>query len=931
MKCLEIEEVRKNFGSQKVLDGVSFSFPDHGMYCIVGDSGSGKSTLFEILSGIDTSYTGEVFLYGKSFYDMSEDSKADVRLKYIGFVRQNCNLFELESALDNVAFPLIGLGNKKKTRKRRAVETLEYLGLKEKADQKVNTLSGGEKQRVAIARALVTDPKIILADEPTGALDKKNSVDVYRIFKEISLNKLVIVVTHDVELAREYADVIIRLENGKFKFEQTGEKDIKENHIITFKTSKKEKPSWSFLTWIKHSINIFKAKRIRSFLTISIISISLLLLGISLYVKKDLKNELNSALNVWTGANGISLRSTNENATTFGKIISAEKEEIDKLVSKYDFIKDYGINYLCSYENYFKDGNEFYFDSFGKKETIKTLGVRNINEYLWLEDVSIEKTIYPERPTVMEDEQIVLSLPYANMISMCLSLHIERSYESLGRYLLKKPLEIFLETTNESWGYADRQMFVLVGVFEEDTPTIYHLRHDWNEYVFEDSMGFPSANDDDSSLPWILRKTYYVVPSKNKDDFFMQARKNMLLDRFVFERDSYEYDQSHNDKRKASKSNRFYVYQADKDSLKYEYLNEIALKYGFEYYSFFGESSYVSFSNGMVSGFACPFFLSDSKERVISISESMSRIRKEEMYLTPDLPSNVSAGHYLMDRNSALTISNDFSLLIEGRTPLFSNEICLSEKLYKKFDESKTLYCEGVISNKENGEYVENEYRLGELKVVGLVKGDKETIYVNPTWSIDYFRDELGMSSFSLEPKKAIFYCDNNVSETVIPLLSNKYPSLRFSDTSLQIESSISEVIEYAEIVLKAASIMTITIAGFLYLTNALLLTLENKREAILLFELGVRRSNIVDSFGANVLLSSFLSLLFASISMISAEFSVNKSLQDNFGTSSNYFKFDLFPILIMCLFVFAGTAISIIYLRTWVSKCKFTREQDFR
>ncbi len=929
MKCLEISNLTKRFGKQCVLENVSFAFPRKGLYCIVGDSGSGKSTLFEILSGIDTEYLGDVFFYGKAFSKMKEDERADFRLKNVGFIRQSYDLFELENVLENVSFPLTGLKVKKKLRNRKTLETLDYLGLKDKASKNVNTLSGGEKQRVAIARAISTDPKIILADEPTGALDKKNSIDVYKIFKNLSAKKLVIIVTHDIELAKEYADEIIYLKDKSLYSEKNINEAQEDNSIISFEPPKKENddPSWNPIVWIRHAAHLFKAKRFRSSLTISIISFSLVALGASIYVQKDLKIELNNVFASWSGAKGISMRSNNDSASTFGEIISAKKEEIDSLIEKCPYIENYGINYLCAYENYFQDQNEFYFDSFGSKALIPSLSVRNVNEYQWLDKLDEKTTIYPEKPSVMENEQIVLSLPYSSMVNMCLSLHINRSYEALGEYLKKKPLEIFMEMANDSWGYADRQMFVLVGVIEGKTPTIYHLRHDWNEYVFENSMGFPTSNENDSSLPWILRKTYYILPENGREDFFIKARENAILDEYVFERDSYEYDQTHNEKNKASSSERLYVYQADKESLKYKQINEIVEQYGLDSYSIYGESSYVSFSDGMVSGFACPFFLSDSKDEVISIAESMSKRKKEEVYTNLSLPDNVSSGHYLMSKNSSLTISSDFSLLQEGNKPSKSNEICLSEKLYKKFNESKELFCEGVVSNKEDGEMLESDFRLGRLKVSGIVEGNDETIYVSPTWSIDFFRDELGMSSFSLEPKKAVFYCDTERSKKMVPILSNKYPSLKFSDPSTQIESSISDVVVYLGVVLESASIVSLAISSFLFLTNVLLLCLENKKEAILLFELGVRRSSIFDSFIMNVLISSTLSYSISFFALIVTEFTIKKTLQDSFGGASSYFKIDFYPMLIMFLFLIAVITVSSLYLNRWIKKNKFTRD----
>lgn len=930
MKRLAFVNLYKNFNGQSLLKGISYSFSDTGLYFIAGDSGSGKSTLLEILSGCDNSYVGDVLYQGKPLKELKEDERSDLRLKHFGFIRQSYDLLELETVYENVVLPLIGLQVKKQLRKRKALEVIEFVGLKEKANQKVNTLSGGEKQRVAIARALAIDPKIIFADEPTGALDKKNAELVNRILKEVSKKHLVIVVSHDQEAAKTYGDEILHLEDGILKTINNEPITDTEERYVTFTPSKKDSIKWSFLTWLKHAKNLFKAKKIRSSISVSIISFSLLSLGVSIYVQRDLQSELNSAFDEWNGIKGIVVERNGKNESTFGTILSPDESQIKQLLDENSsFIDDYGINYICPYENYFKSVNEFYFDSFGKKTLIQSLSVRNINEYRWISDIPNKIKIYPEKPKVLENEQIVLSLNYANMINMCSNLHIQRDFESLGNYLKNKPLEIFLETGNDSWGYGDSQLFSVVGVFQEENQTIYHYRHDWNEYVFEDCMGFPTALEEDSSLPWILRKSYYVLPKDTKEDFFMKARENGLLNKYVFERDSYEFDQTHNKKNEVSDSNRLYVFLTDKQSIDYKTLEEISSKRSLDKYSVFGEGSYVSYPGSMISGFLNPFFLSDSKDEIFNISESMSKSSKLAAFNDIDLPDNVSMGHYLMKKNDILTISSDFSNIMEGEVPKSSNEICLSEKLFAKYNKSNKLYCAGVIANSEHDDYIENDYRIGELKVTGIIKGNEDSIYVSSNWTIDYWRDYLGMSSFSLEPKQAIFYCDEKTSKEIMPTLSNKYPSLKFTNPSLTVESSISNVIDYVEIVLLFATFLTLSTSFFLFVSNALLLAFENKKEAKLLFELGIRRKNIVDCFGTNILLTSLLSFAISFSSLFSAEYTINKTLQDNFGNASNYFKIDFIPVLAMVISIFIGILMSVIFLNHWIANADFTRNKN--
>ena len=215
---IKLEEIKKDYymGSQAitVLKGITLDIFKNEYVALMGPSGSGKSTLMNILGCLDSPTGGKYILNGKDVSKMPDDDLAEVRNSEIGFVFQQFNLLPRLSAAENVALPLIYAGVSKKLRIERALEALDKVGLADRSHHKSNELSGGQIQRVAIARALVNNPAILLADEPTGNLDSKTSVEVMEIFGKIrAAGNSVILVTHEEDIAA-YAHRVVRLRDG---------------------------------------------------------------------------------------------------------------------------------------------------------------------------------------------------------------------------------------------------------------------------------------------------------------------------------------------------------------------------------------------------------------------------------------------------------------------------------------------------------------------------------------------------------------------------------------------------------------------------------------------------------------------------------------------------------------------------------------------
>ena len=222
---IKLEEIKKDYymGSQAitVLKGITLDIFKNEYVALMGPSGSGKSTLMNILGCLDSPTGGKYILNGKDVSKMPDDDLAEVRNSEIGFVFQQFNLLPRLSAAENVALPLIYAGISKKERIERALEALDKVGLADRSHHKSNELSGGQIQRVAIARALVNNPAILLADEPTGNLDSKTSVEVMEIFGKIrAAGNTVVLVTHEEDIAA-YAHRVVRLRDGLVETDTT--------------------------------------------------------------------------------------------------------------------------------------------------------------------------------------------------------------------------------------------------------------------------------------------------------------------------------------------------------------------------------------------------------------------------------------------------------------------------------------------------------------------------------------------------------------------------------------------------------------------------------------------------------------------------------------------------------------------------------------
>lgn len=338
---LELKNVSKSYTNIKVLNNVNIKFRKKEFVSILGQSGSGKTTLLNIIGGLDKYDEGDLIIDGVLTKNFKESDWDNYRSKKIGFIFQDYNLINHLTVLENVELALLVNGKKNKSK---VIDTLKKVGLENEMNKLPSELSGGQMQRVAIARSIINENDIILADEPTGALDSKTSIEIMKILKEISRNKLVIMVTHNVELANIYSDRIIEINDGKII------KDTKEYNDCSKESVKKSKKmSMSFLTSLYLSFRNLLTKKGRTFLVSFAGSIGIFGISLILSLSSGLNNYIKITENEYLSNYPITIYKNNE-ILNFDLNLKEIKGSPDKITAYNDIASNY-INDSKKYNN----------------------------------------------------------------------------------------------------------------------------------------------------------------------------------------------------------------------------------------------------------------------------------------------------------------------------------------------------------------------------------------------------------------------------------------------------------------------------------------------------------------------------------------------------------------------------------------------------
>lgn len=534
---LELSDIRKNYdtgaASVEALKGINLRFRDCEFVSILGQSGCGKTTMLNIIGGLDQYTSGDLKINGNSTKNFKDRDWDAYRNNSIGFVFQSYNLIPHQSVLSNVELALTLSGVSKSERRKRAVEALEKVGLGEHIHKKPNQMSGGQMQRVAIARALVNNPDILLADEPTGALDTDTSVQIMEILKEISKDRLIIMVTHNPELAMKYSTRIIRLLDGNITDDSNPyTKEQMEEDILNIDTSelklsendkkesrqKKSKTSMSFLTALSLSTNNLMTKKARTLLTAFAGSIGIIGIALILAISNGIQDYINRVQRETLSSYPVQLQAESVDVGSLVQNMSSNKEQ----ESEHDEDRIYSNNIMTEMVNTMTStvqrNNLEAFRKYIEKDDDRIKNLASDIQYsyslpLYIYDTDTKDKVTRLNPSTVMENMYGMSVSEGGMMSAGMQ------NTSVWTQLLNNQdlLDEQYDMVAGNWPQNYNEVVIVVDNDNEiDDYTLYSLgfkNPDEVKKIFQSAMSGDSYETEETSYSYdeVLNKTFKVV------------------------------------------------------------------------------------------------------------------------------------------------------------------------------------------------------------------------------------------------------------------------------------------------------------------------------------------------------------------------------------------------------------------------------------
>lgn len=909
---IKLTNVSKYYGDRLVLDNINLSFPSRGLCVIYGPSGSGKTTLLNCLAGL-TSFQGTIEVNRLSLSSMNDETLSKWRLSSVGFIFQDFKLFESETVWRNITFPLETLHDlPRNLRDRKCDDLLSLVSLKHKKKQIVNKLSGGEKQRVAIVRALINDPYVLLADEPTGALDQNTGDEVMRLLKKISQKSLVIMVSHDQQLTRQFADHIIEMEDGVITSVITGEIPNENISLPVIKYSipkRKARVNLGFL--FSHTFHVFQQKRWRTCISYGMTSLGLIGIGLAFCLSATISDNIKGAYRGIVGDNSMMVKLKNDGISNTGQYAANyyETSEIAEVYS--DYIQGVGVAYYGNFEKFFPDSNTLAIVKDLSYRTLPNFSARHINEFIWLEDLKSE--VYPKQTSELASDEIVLGLNIATLRQLCFELQIERTVKSLSEYLLRNDLLVYFDFANNEWAYSDQQLLKVVGFTLENDLCIYHSNHLWNEYIFEERMRFPTSDaiSQQDREPWVLKKVYYLKTRENRDELINLLLEDRSVDKFILEIADEKYYPWLYYQKEISSRDRLLVFQktirdipswqipffmANDENL----LSPIKGSHG----------GYLIFPDTLMVGFAKTIYFSQDKNVLEKIIDQLTT-RSASTFLHEELPPYVLSGNYVNSLQGGVQFKTLDQHKVKGEKPQSIDEIVVSSAFLKNLNLKVTPVTVFAATARnetltETGNII-SDYALLPLKITGVIESNINAIYQHPNWTIMFYQCRVGISSFFLQTNSLCFPLKNpdKIGESLTKFQLS-FPQYDVVNPLKDIYDSVDSVCRYISIALIIFSSVATFIAIILLTMCNYLYTLECKKDIALARCIGLSKSESRKFLYVNSLVQCVISFVLASIELVVMSVIMNMEINNalSISFSFNFNVLSLLPMLGLSLII---------------------------
>ena len=917
---IAIKNLSVTYNTQKVLDNISLELPRTGLVAITGPSGCGKTTLFNCLSGL-IKYDGDIVIDGTYINHIPLTKINNFRLRNIGFIFQDFKLFNLDNVIHNIAFPLnVKNGNIGTRAKRRIRDLLALVDLEDKENQSVKNLSGGENQRVAIARALVNNPKLILADEPTGALDEINAKRIIDLLKKISESKLVIIVSHDKELVNQYADQIIELNDGKIKgisFKNT-EKTSNNLELISDESNNKSS-SIPSLFLLRHTLSSIKERKWRTLLINMVTSLGLIGVGLAFSISNTISSNIKEACTNLFNENQVMLSKKETNPSYIFE--GATYEELDNIKRAYpEYISSIGAIYQTNFSNIFKEEN-FTLYTNKTKIDLSNYSFKEINEYQKL--TYDMPDIYPHEVESLNKDEVVISLSLGTIYNICYELQIIRTVESFIDYMKTNDVYMSIHVSNEDWMYEDEHIFLVKGFVLDYEPVIYHSLDLWNEIIIQDTMRLPaslnlSVRDE---KPWTLKKLYYLEMNedKSKDEFLHHVRYDIEMDKYLFEIASSSYFPLSIDETTEPKDiSKVLVFKNHLDNISPRLVDKVT--------SYFKEckdvtlgsyGGYLIHQEAMMMGFSNYTYFSSDKELLTSTLEeyaSLPTLANQSM----DGVKNIKVGHYSKSLQNGVVYKEYKGGLISGRAPVNLDEIVVSSKLYQSFSSYRGNRLSIGVTTKEEkiseDKYL-REFKIVDVTIVGIVDSEDLVIYHNLDWPIEFYQSRIGTSIFSLGISTICFSVNNGVDmDNLISNMKRAFPSYNVTNPLSSINEGIDEVCHYLELAMIAFSSIAILISIFLLSMCNYLHALEIKNDIGLARCIGVSGLESTKFVFYHSYIMGFISLVTASFELVVTSYFISYSVAHHLEVPF-IFTFNPTGLLYMFLLTLVISTISSLFI----------------